>query len=154
MATFSQTETQLTDSQIKKIEKKVGLDFPAEYRNHLLKYNGGQCEPNEFDFLENGKVTSSNIDWFLAIYDGEYDNLEDYINTYKIEQKRMPSRILPIAHDPGGNLICISCEGLDVGRVYFWDHDNEVDYSVSDDDDDLNMSLIAKSFGDFLNGLH
>lgn len=154
MATFSQTETQLTVSQIEKVEKKVGLDFPAEYRNHLLKHNGGQCEPNEFDFLENGKATSSVIDWFLAIYDGEYDNLEDYINTYKIEQKRMPSRILPIAHDPGENLICISCEGVDVGRVYFWDHENEVDYSVSDDDDDLNMSLIANSFAEFLGRLH
>lgn len=154
MTTFSQTEIQLTSSQIEKVERIVGLDFPTEYRNHLLKYNGGQCDPNEFNFLENGKTTSSNVDWFLAIYDGEYDNLEDYINTYKIEQKRMPSRILPIAHDPGGNLVCISCEGFDVGQIYFWDHEKEVDYGISDDEDDSNMSLIAKSFGDFLNGLH
>lgn len=42
--------------------------MPAEYKEHLLKYNGGQCTPNVFKFNENGNWTESCIDWFLTIY--------------------------------------------------------------------------------------
>lgn len=153
MVTFSQTESQLNLNQIEEIEKYVGLKFPEEYKKHLLKYNGGRCSPNVFWFNENGKWTNSCIDWFLAIYDGEYDNLKKHIDMGKIEEKRMPSNILPIAHDPGGNLICISCSGEDRGYIYFWDHENEVDYNISDDTDYSNLYLIAKSFGEFIDGL-
>lgn len=153
MAEFSQTEAPLNVSQIEGMEEFVGLNFPIEYKDHLLKFNGGQCFPNIFNFYENGKIADSSVDWLLAIYDGEYDNLKTYIVTYKIEEKRLPSHILPIAHDPGGNLICISCDKDDEGYVYFWDHENEVDYGVAEDDDYSNLYLIARSFDEFINGL-
>lgn len=153
MAMFSQTESQLSPSQIEEVEKLVGLNFPKEYKEHLLQYNGGQCEPNVFRFNENGNWSDSSVDWFLAICDGEYDNLKTYIQDYKLDEKRMPSNILPIAHDPGGNLICISCGTEDIGVVYFWDHESEVDYSIADDKDYSNLYLIGKSFNQFINGL-
>lgn len=153
MVTFSQTESQLNPTQIEEIEKYVGINFPGEYKNHLLKYNGGQCIPNVFKFNENGKWTESCVDWFLAIYEGEYDNLKEYIQTYKLDEKRLPTHMLPIAHDPGGNLICISCNNDDEGFIYFWDHENEVDYNLSDDRDYSNLHLIAKGFSEFIDGL-
>jgi hypothetical protein len=55
------------------------------------------------------------------------------IQIYKLEEKWLPSHILPIAHDPLGNLICISCGTTDNEGVYFWDHENEVDYSTEKD---------------------
>lgn len=153
MATFSQTESKLDLFQIEEIENYAELGFPGEYKDHLLKHNGGQCTPSVFSFDEKGKVTDSSVDWFLAIYDGEYDNLKDYIKTYKIEDKRLPSHILPIAHDSGGNLICISCDNDDAGSIYFWDHENEVDYSVAGDEDYSNLYLIAKSLDEFIDEL-
>lgn len=153
MLTFAQTEKAIGSEEVDRVEKKVGLTFPNEYREHLLKHNGGQCSPNSFSFLENGTESMSCIDWFLAIYDGEYDSLEKYIDIYKTHDKRLPSHILPIAHDPGGNLICISCGSSDRGSIYFWDHEKEVNYSTSRDDDYSNLLLIAGSFNGFLNGL-
>lgn len=82
MVKFISTENDLELHEIRSIEKKYNLSFPNDYINHLLANNGGQCEPNGFEFIEDGKVSESNIDWFLAIYDGEYDNLDDYIKTY------------------------------------------------------------------------
>ena len=153
MATFSNAKAPVELSQIENLERYISLKFPESYKNHLLKYNGGQCNPNVFNFTENGESTQSNIDWFLAIYDGEYDNLQDYIKDYKIDEKRLPNHILPIAHDPGGNLICISCGRKDYGYIYFWDHENEVDYQVSGDDDYSNLYLIEDDFDKFINGL-
>lgn len=153
MISFSNTEKKIVKEDISNIEEFVKLKFPNSYIQHLLKYNGGQCSPSAFTFLENGQKSNSRIDWFLAIYDGEYDNLKEYIETYKIQQKRLPSHILPIAHDPGGNLICISCGNEDNGIIYFWDHEKEVDYYQSDDNDYTNLYFIANNIEDLLNNL-
>jgi hypothetical protein len=153
MVIFTQSEVKLSIDQIEDVEKIVGLTFPKEYKDHLLEYNGGQCVPNIFSFNEKGNKSESSIDWFLAIYDGAYDNLKKYIEDYKIEAKRLPSHILPIAHDPGGNLICISCNNDDGGSIYFWDHENEVDYSVSANENYSNLYLIANGFNQFISSL-
>lgn len=153
MITFSQIESPITLLQIEEVEKYVGLDFPSEYKEHLQKYNGGQCSPNVFKYNESGKWIESCVDWFLAIYEGDYDNLIEYIKIYKLVDKRLPSHMLPIAHDPGGNLICISCGTKDKGHVYFWDHENEVNYMVSSDEDYSNLFFIAKGLNEFINGL-
>jgi SMI1-KNR4 cell-wall len=131
----------------------MGLIFPKEYRDHLLTHNGGRCTLKYFHFKGQLKDSFSSIDWFLAICDGKHDNLLRYFYIFKIQRKRLPFRLIPIAHDPGGNLICISCDGVDNGFIYFWDHENEVDYQVADDSDFSNLYLIAKSFNEFLDGL-
>jgi len=154
MVKFFNCERAVTYLQIKVIEEKIRLRLPDQYKDHLLKFNGGQCQPNVFTYRESDVVEESMIDWFLAIYDGEDDNFIEYYITYKVEQNRMPSYIIPIAHDPGGNLICISCREEDNGAIYFWDHENEVDYSVSDDSDMSNLYFIAKSLSEFLDNLH
>lgn len=153
MAIFSRTEVKLKQKEIIEIENFIGLKFPIEYKSHLLQYNGGKCSPCQFAFTEKGKITTSSIDWFLAIYDGEYDNLRDYINTYKIEQKRLPSNLVPIAHDSGGNLVCISCGSKDYGQIFFWDHEREVDYSRFSDDNYSNLYFVAKNFDEFIDNL-
>ncbi len=149
MITFYNMERDVNSIEIEEIEQMLGLKLPNQYREHLLKYNGGQCEPNIFIFNENGKLSDSCIDWFLAIYEGEYDNLNRYIIEYKIENKRLPEMVLPIAHDPGGNLICISCSGEDYGKVYFWDHEREMDASIGFS----NLFFVANSFNEFIDNL-
>jgi len=153
MVVFSETEAPVKIRDIEDVENLVGLEFPIEYREHLLKNNGGRCHPNRFIFCENGDKSESIVDWFLAIYDGEHDNLRTYINIYKIEEQRLPSHMLPIAHDPGGNLICISCGTTDYGSVYFWDHEKEVNYKLFSDNSYFNLYLIAKSLLKFFDGL-
>ncbi|WP_339814851.1 SMI1/KNR4 family protein [uncultured Imperialibacter sp.] len=153
MAKFSQCEQFLNSRQIQEIEQYVGFDFPRVYKEHLLAFNGGKCSPNVFQFGEGGKITRSTVDWFLAIYDGKYDNLKRYIEIYKKDSKRLPGYMLPIAHDPGGNLICLSCAGEDNGQVFFWDHEKEVDYTTSDDSDYSNLYFIAGSLQEFLESL-
>jgi len=57
---------------------------------------------------------------------------------------QIPPELLPIAPDPGGNLICLGIAGDVVDKVYFWDHEREghpTDWS--------NIDLIADSFDAF-----
>ena len=153
MVTFKNTERQIQLIELKQFEMDIGLTLPDEYKEHLLTYNGGQCSPDVFDFIERGVKTSSSVDWFLALYEGEYDNLRDYINIYKVYNKRLPTHIIPIAHDAGGNLICISCGIGDFGYIYFWDHEREVNYSVSNDENYENIYFINSNLQLFLANL-
>jgi hypothetical protein len=50
MAVFFKTEEKLNLSQIEEVEKLVALTFPADYKDHLLKHNGGKCKPNVLGF--------------------------------------------------------------------------------------------------------
>ncbi len=153
MTTFFNTQLPATLTELDSLECDAGVVFPSEYRNHLLQYNGGQCSPNVFRFSENGKVTSSFIDWFLATQREGWGSLKDYIETFKVDEKRIPSHLIPIAFDPGGNLVCLSCAGNDVGAIYFWDHENEVDYSAADDNNYSNLYFVANSLHQFLSDL-
>ncbi len=150
MIKFFETEQPLSIDEIRKVEKELNTQLPQEYTEHLLKFNGGRCEPNIFSFLENGKETQSRVNWFLAIYDGEYDNFVDFFKDYKRNEKRVPENVIPIANDPFGNLICIDSEN---SKIYFWNHDNEVDYSKENDSHRPNMYTISNSLSEFLSTL-
>ncbi len=153
MTKFTETKKTIDLAQISELERYAGLEFPQEYKDHLLKCNGGRCSPNVYTFIENGKAAKSDVNWFFAIHEGEYSNLKFYVDTYKKKNKRLPSHILPIANDSGGNLICISCGQRDRGQIYFWDHEKEVDYNISDDSDYKNLYFISKSLDEFFNSL-
>ena len=69
---------------------------------------------------------------------------------YKLEEKRMPNTFFPIAHDSGGNLICMDSND---SKIYFWDHEKEVNYYKSDDNDWSNLYFIADNLNDFISNL-
>ncbi len=150
---FYRVEKSTTLEQIAAVEKIVGLKFPEEYINHLMKFNGGRCKPNVFHFNERGMPESDVVEWFLAVYDGESDNLIGDIEILKLDEKRMPSYMIPIAHDPFGNAICLSCGEQDYGYIYFWDHELESGEIDLEDSKFENLSYISDSLGSFLDSL-
>jgi cell wall assembly regulator SMI1 len=154
MTKFLETGKKITEKNIAKIEKKYNVSFPQEYKDFLLKYNGGECEPNGFVFNENSEDSDSEVRSFFAIggIDGDYD-LEENINIYTIEEKRLPNLYIPIAEDDLGNLVCISCNETDYGFIYFWDHENENESEDSVHNCMDNMFLLSKSFKTFANSL-
>lgn len=138
----------LDGGQLVAAERDLGVQLPSEYRSFLTVWNGGRPQPNTFSYEIRGRKESGMVDWFLGIHNGEHDNLRQYTLWYK---GRIPSNLLPIAHDPGGNLICIAVSGSDLGAVYFWDH--ELESSEGQPPSTDNVYLIAKSFEAFLTGL-
>ena len=118
------------------------------YYRFLLKSNGGYPKPNKFKVIIDGKEINDLVDRFLGIHSEEYDNLYDFYETYKT---RIPENLLPIAHDPGGNLLCISFRGEYLGKIYFWDHENEVEENCIPDFN--NVYLISQNFDSFLENL-
>ena len=65
--TFIDTERSTSTSELDALERRLNILLPDEYRQHLLKYNGGHPRPYCFDFFENsGRPNSTIIGWFLT----------------------------------------------------------------------------------------
>ena len=138
----------LDEAQLAAAERELRVQFPPEYRHFLAQWNGGRPRPNVFHYESHGRKKSGMVDWFLGIHGGEHDNLCEYARWYK---GRVPANLLPIAHDPGGNLICIAVSGSDLGAVYFWDHEYENPEGQPPSTE--NVYLIAPDFDAFLASL-
>ena len=143
----------LEEARLRELEGLIGSPLPADYRAFLLAHNGGKPSPSGFRFDKKGRgYSESSVEWLYGIQDGgEYFNsLELRYRGYK---GRMPPTIIPIGSDPGGNQVCISIAGPDLGHVYFWDHEREADTDEDEEPGYDNLYFVADSFSSFLTGL-
>ena len=131
----------LTESRLRDFERINGVQLPQQYREFLLKYNGGYPKPYYFTISKEQGICMVNI--FYGI--GEmYDNLDKKIDIF---DDILDAGFIPIADDSGGNQICLGLTEKYFGDVYFWIHDE-------DPEDMGNMYLLAKDFGGFLEKLY
>ncbi len=144
--TISESYPPLSEEDVSQFERELGIDLPDDYRQFLLTHNGGRPEPEVFPV--EGDPDASMVDWFLGIQEGAYEDLRNHL---KVFRDRVPPELLPIARDPGDNLIYIAVLGPNRGRVNFWDHEEEVEEGETPDY--RNVSLVAHSFEDFLHSL-
>ena len=150
MKTINQSKP-INDSIISEFERIFHIQLPQDYKEFILKNNGGRPEDDwGFDFAEVGGTasTSSVICDFLAINSDSGKTFDDLGKTYRmlVEEKQIPPRLLPFASDPGGNYICISVvAGEDYSKVYFCNHeweDPKTGFMI--------LSPIADSFTEFI----
>ncbi|WP_249595689.1 SMI1/KNR4 family protein [Peribacillus frigoritolerans] len=150
------------ENLIKKIETMYDINIPKDYREFLLNYDETFFE-NEvtYKLIETSPWTSKEgTQVFENFYGLSNENnlfvqIEGYLN-------RMPDWMIPIGESPGGNLICIGVKESFMGKVYFWDHENEreskimVGIEVASDEIISyweNIHLVSETFLGFLSGL-
>ena len=127
--------------EIDACERRLNFQFHEAYKNFLLNQNGGM--PINSMFKYNATKVSS-VNFFFGInVEEEFANLEE---NFRIYRERLPNNFLPIAGDPGGNLICMGGENKE--SIYFWLHEAESSPPTM-----KNMYLIANTFQGFLESL-
>jgi cell wall assembly regulator SMI1 len=135
------------ETRVAALERQIGRRLPEDYREFMLRHNGGRPKPDGFEFaLRKGADASSAVEWFLSLHDGEHSNLE---RTIRFMRGRFPPDTMPIASDAFGNKVLLGLDGKIRGKVYFWDHEREPD----GDADWSNIDLVADSFDSFMSGL-
>ena len=143
----------LSGEALERAERAVGQPLPEQYKRFLLENNGGYPEPASFKITWSGQPWGDQWDvgsvhYFLPVYEGDDPNFLDYFEIYK---NRVPEDTIPIAYDPGGNLILLGISGDSRGKVFFWmqdfetDEDRPADYS--------NVGFVANSFQEFIDSL-
>lgn len=151
----------INDDDIRNIENLKCCILPADYKEFLLKYNGGSPNFDTFEIkndFPDGKSSFDDVRFFFGI-DNNIFSKKNYDIFKKIKQSkdRIPEQLLPIACDSFGNRICIGIKDKYYGKIYFWDHENEAG-SRNPFDNIIkpwwkNITLIANSFTDLLNSL-
>jgi hypothetical protein len=110
------------EAAIARVERELGIELPADYREFLGSQNGGKPEPNSY----NQRVT---VRYFYCAgpTDDEYvDDLETAARRYWPEGRPddpIDPSFLPIGEEDAGNVICLKVRGEDYGAAYSWDHE-------------------------------
>ena len=154
----------IRETSISAFEERLRIKLPDDYKSFLLKSNGGRPEKTwVFDFydIHYERADSSVINDLYVLRDEDTTKRDDIIFVYKtlLEGGQIPQGLLPIADDPGGNIIFICVSDSDYscdfgnshsyGKVFFGDHerqDPETGY--------IALSPVASSFAEFLGKLY
>ena len=144
---FVETFGPLNEDFLKTLEMYLDINFPSEYRFFLRDFNGGKTGNRGFS-MKNDQKNRSALDRLFGFVPNKYNNILLYLKNYK---DRIPQNTFPIGYDPFGNLILISVKNKDRGKIYFWDHEMEADEGETPDCS--NLTLIADSFDEFIEGL-
>lgn len=140
-----------SEAAIACFESNVGFQLPQDYREFLLRSNGGEPVNPVFRFLaSDGPYTDSAVRYFFSISDKLTFSLAHKYGIYS-GAGRIAKEMLPIAADSGGNLVLLALAGPDAGKVFFWDH--EIEALVDNPASVEHLTLIAKSFREFCDEL-
>ncbi len=139
----------VTPQQINELEMHLDISLPDDYKKFLLEWNGGKPTPDRFS-IPGWSNKSSVVNRFLAVHAGKHSNLQKKIEVY---EDRLPRELIPIAEDPFGNLICLGLGGNRLGRIYFWDHEDELDDEGLSRLDFSNVYELAESLKQFTDSL-
>ncbi|HEY1068696.1 MAG TPA: SMI1/KNR4 family protein [Pirellulales bacterium] len=137
-----------SSERIAAFERDLGTKLPDEYREFLLRYNGGVPERETFDVPgEDGGERP--FQCFFALHDGPWDDsTSEGSQGFPLQAARTDFRseggradVLPIGKDWSGSYVCIGLAGSDLGKVLYYDHEME------------QLLPLADTLADFIAGL-
>ncbi|WP_230574245.1 SMI1/KNR4 family protein [Bacillus rhizoplanae] len=144
---------------VKNVEQELGINFPLDYIECVMKNNGAHVSPEVFEVEGKRKVFGT-----LLTYDMDDDeNIIELFNDYK---DTLPAELVPFAFDPAGNLICFDYKNdKNNPVVVFWEHENAGEKEMLMREEGLteeqveerareNVFYVASDFTEFLNKLH
>jgi hypothetical protein len=146
---------------LEEFELLIGTKLPDAYRHFLLAY--GMCRfYNSMIFGSISKIRNVNRGPFAHFYGlpgSTREEWETIVGKYNTYRGRMPDTIIPIAAAGNGDQICIGIDEREVGKIFYWDHENEWDEEdyledygepMPDEEKFRNVYLVAETFEDFV----
>ena len=109
---------QLDEGRLISFEAILGYTLPADYRNYLLRFNGGM--PDQTFFWIKEGTDGSSVHQFFGLHSLKSSSLDMYIGD---DHCGVPSGFIPIADDGVGNNVIIGLAGTNRGLIYFLDHE-------------------------------
>jgi hypothetical protein len=136
-----------SESDIAGLETRLGFKLPLDYREFLLRYNGGDPVVGDVSGRDDDPdvpyQSGDAVRYFFKL-----PTASDDVDEYEVLRPpaeipcELPRDILPIAEDSSRNLFILEL-GSKKGCIRFWDHE-------SFDEPVEQHRVLADSFGDFL----
>lgn len=177
---FHDANPPITSSDILDFEQSFSISLPEDYREFLLKVNGGRPEPSAYkepdleDFegedlppeivipdqiqsdLLKYTISPSRIDHFLGLNPSSTENLEALSIGAEYTTQDNATSLLLIAFDKVGTPIYMSLSNEKKGWIY--DYEEDIEFGTDFPDEVIPLSemdhlLLAKSFHEFIESL-
>ncbi|WP_425076891.1 SMI1/KNR4 family protein [Psychroserpens sp. S379A] len=110
----------LDEKYIKETESELNVKFPTEFKNRMIKSNGGELVTDEFEF-----------ELFPFFDKSDRKRISRTCNHIGLETKNscnwigFPENGIAIGSDGFGNLIILTHngDGILTDEIYFWNHE-------------------------------
>lgn len=146
MLTVNNAKRPLTSKEIIEFERKHGFELPRDYAEFMLRSNGGSPDRKGFLNLVDESQFGNLVAFFMPL------NVGQDLNYYRERNEGLlPSHLLIVATDAGGEFICLSVSGATKGKMFVWDTSLEPNFATGEVA--VLYPIIAESFADFLNKL-
>jgi SMI1-KNR4 cell-wall len=133
---------QITEEQVAGLEMELGAELPMQYRQFLLRFNGGLPSPDVVD-IEGLPDGSTDVQVFFGI--GRSVESSDLRWNKEWLSDRIPEEMLPVARDSGGGIFCLSFSGEGAGKMFFAD----IQF-VGEFEQEVTFYPVADSFDSFI----
>lgn len=150
---ISEPEGNFSTEEIALIEKEYEITLPDDYKEFLQKYGG------TYITRDGAFVSEHNSKSYCATFYGSSDNQDSLKRNIEEYLERMPSSIIPFADADGGDKLCIGVKGDAFRKIYFWNHEKELEaYRMLNPDKTFpsidnywnNLEIVANSLTEFI----
>jgi cell wall assembly regulator SMI1 len=142
MPQFVNTAPAVNATDFIAIERRLGIAFPADLRDHYLAANGGRPIQNIFRVHGDGY----HVHQFTPVLHGKRLETVEDVFEFMQEDERLPQMAIAFAIDAGGDWYCYSIAPDTYGRIFYW----QSDYF---EEPERAVCWLANSLAEFLRGL-
>jgi SMI1-KNR4 cell-wall len=129
--------------QITQVEKVLGVEFPTDYLENVIKFNGGIPDPGSITFGDQTEVLAQLLSF------NKSDGFGYILEQYNALIGQLPDKVIPFGVDPFGNYFCFDYSDIPTDpKIVFWDH--EKSYLKAKDE----LTLVCNNFTELITNLH
>jgi cell wall assembly regulator SMI1 len=143
MVVFEDTASPLSELDIMRVERRLGVRLPQDLKEHYLMHNGGRPRPRFFvkdgEAYEVRKFLPMNTDDRGSSFEGAYTILV-------VQTPEFPRGCIPFASDGSGDHFMYSVKPESFGNIMF----NQHEYYG---DDDRYVLFLAPTLREFIDSL-
>ncbi|MDA7027418.1 SMI1/KNR4 family protein [Bacillus sp. CLL-7-23] len=136
--TWQQVQDPLNEQILSEVEESFGIKFPSDYKECVIRFNGGRPHPSVFNFKDGG---TGEFGYLLSFT--EEPNIK---MVYGLIADYLPKGVFPFATDFGGNKLCFDYRANKHSpSIVFYDHEQEEEDAIES---------ICETFTELLDSLH
>jgi hypothetical protein len=152
IASIRDTAPPAPEQALVALEQALGALLPSDYRQFLLRTNGGYVGGR----LRFRGGPPQQLEVGIHHIGGFQESTElSLLDARDCYEGRIPAELLWVMDDSFGNAICLAVSGPSAGAIYFWDHEEEPDSDAWNGrlDTAPNVVQLASSFTNFVAGI-
>lgn len=154
--TLEESGKSINEQDLANFETSIGYQLPKDYRDFLLRHNGGRPMPNywcakarwqdAFGYLSAQYGQQIELITLYSLDDGPVNGIPTVLESMRGD---IPANAIPIG-DSSSPIFLLILNGQYAGSIFLWLTDTLPD---QDQTKIACLGLVAKSFSEFLDGL-